>query len=326
MIKILVTGGSGYIGQHFCKKLMEEDSKYEIIVIDDLSTSEIATEYCDYHYTMKISESEQVFQIHKNIDVIVHFAGSASVAESIKFPDIYYKNNTFESFILLELMRKYNIKKIIFSSSCATYGIHDSAISEEHNQRPVNPYGRSKLFVEQMLKDYFKAFDISSTSLRYFNAVGVSSDRKIGYHDNMNRLIPCAVESIMGGYEFSLYGGDYDTLDGTCIRDHIHVEDVIDAHLLVMKDILKEKNDINFYNIGTGIGTSNLEIIEKVQELSGKVGKVVIKDRREGDPPKLIADIKKFRNKYPQWQPQHDLSSIISSALDWYHLYTIKKK
>ena len=318
--KVLVTGGSGYIGQHFCKRLTEEKDNYEIIVIDDLSTTKNATEYCDYHHTMKVSEAEEVFRVHKQIDVVVHFAGSASVSESITSPDLYYRNNSFESYALLEYMRKYGADKIIFSSSCATYGIHDTPISEKHTQRPVNSYGRSKLFVEEMLKDYFVAYQISSTSLRYFNAVGVSSDRRIGYEDNKGRLIPCAVEAIMGGDKFSLYGNDYDTLDGTCIRDHIHVEDVIEAHILVMNDILQEKGCINFYNIGTGVGTSNLEIVQKVQEMSGKVGEIVTKNRRAGDPPKLVADINKFTSKYPNWKPRNTLTDIISGALDWYNL------
>lgn len=319
-MNVIVTGGAGYIGSHTCKLLKENG--YTPVVYDNLSTgNRWAVKWGplvegDIH---DIEKLKSVFEEYKPIAVL-HFAASAYVGESVKDPYKYYNNNVTGTISLLKAMIEKNIKSIVFSSTCATYGKPSSdVIDETHPQNPINPYGRSKLMIESILDDFDVAYGLKSTRLRYFNAAGADFDGDIGeHHDPETHLIPLVIQTALGQRDsITVFGNNYDTDDGTCIRDYIHVSDLAQAHILALEKLLKDRTT-EFYNLGTGNGISVKEIIDETQRLSGRTINVIQGERRPGDPGKLVANYTKA-SKDLGWEPKFDnLETIISSALNWH--------
>lgn len=325
-MNILITGGAGYIGSHVLKALLEKNSD-KISVIDNFYSGSrdalVALESvgkfefikCDLADTDLL---EEIFSTHK-FDAIIHFAAYIEVFESMQNPLKYYLNNTANTANLINLALKFGVKKFIFSSTAATYGEPENGIVCENSpQNPINPYGNSKLMSEQILKDAAAAnSDFKFGILRYFNVAGASLDGLIGQnYPNATHLIKVATQTITGKRaNMSIFGRDYDTKDGTCIRDYIHIEDLADAHLAVL-DYLDD-NDSDIFNVGYGHGFSVLEVINMAKKISGVDFEVMDAPRRLGDPAILIADSSKLRD-LTSWKPKKDsLETIISSALAW---------
>lgn len=321
MASIVVTGGSGYIGQHFCKRL-KECTDHKVIVIDNLSIGNVQTPYCDKHYTVNVSQSDNVFR-ENDVDAVVHFAGSCDVAESVDNPSKYFNNNTRETLALLDIMAANEIRTLVFSSTCTVYGDQAGAYSlhEGLGHFPENPYGLSKSMSENIIETYSKRFDIDSRVLRYFNVAGASSDRKIGYDINDGKLIPAAVRALFESEKLRIYSAKSNSLrDNTCVRDYIHVEDLIDCHLLVLEDrLIKNDTGYEHFNLGTGKGYTTLQVVTELETLSGLTLHKELCGFRKGDPRILIADPSKFNRAYG-WEPQRDLKKILESAIDWYNL------
>ena len=325
-MNILITGGAGYIGSHVLKALLEKNSD-KITVIDNFYSGSrdalVALESvgkfefikCDLADTDLL---EEIFSTHK-FDAIIHFAAYIEVFESMQNPLKYYLNNTANTANLINLALKFGVKKFIFSSTAATYGEPENGIVCENSpQNPINPYGNSKLMSEQILNDAAAAnSDFKFGILRYFNVAGASLDGLIGQnYPNATHLIKVATQTITGKRaNMSIFGRDYDTKDGTCIRDYIHIEDLADAHLAVL-DYLDD-NDSDIFNVGYGHGFSVLEVINMAKKISGVDFEVMDAPRRLGDPAILIADSSKLRD-LTSWKPKKDsLETIISSALAW---------
>lgn len=321
MKDILVVGGAGYIGSHTCLRLAEKG--FNPIVVDNLSTGYKKAVQWGPFYQTDIFDQEglaKVFSKHQ-IEGVFHFAAFAYVGESVQNPLKYYHNNVAGTISLLQAMKRAQVKHFVFSSTCATYGIPEKTpIDEYFPQKPVNPYGDSKLMVENILRESSRAEGLQSVALRYFNAAGSDPELRIGEcHDPETHLIPLALQASDGGKELTLFGRDYPTPDGSCIRDYIHVNDLADAHILAFEKMQKEKSaDMRFYNLGTGHGVSNLEIIKTVETVTGR--KVKFKDgpRRAGDPPALVAaGTKAFQEL--GWKPQFsDIKTIIANAEGWH--------
>ncbi len=250
----------------------------------------------------------------------MHFAAHAYIDESIKFPTKYYYNNVIGSINLLEVMVMSNVKFIIFSSTCATYGVPEKIpIIESNTQKPINPYGTSKLVVEQILKNYDKVRSIRSVVLRYFNAAGADLENEIGeWHEPEPHLIPKIINVALGNKKtIRIYGNDYNTPDGTCIRDYVHVKDLATAHVLSLKYLLKEKKS-EIFNLGTGNGNSVYEIIEKTNKLTETIINARISQRRKGDPDVLVANAEKAK-LILGWEPKYSsIDIILKTAIDWY--------
>lgn len=324
---IIVTGGAGYIGSHACKILNKLG--FNPITIDNLSVGhKSAVKWGPFvHADLKDKDAlDKTFSKYKPC-AVMHFAADALVAESVINPGKYYENNVYSTVVLLEQMVKHNIRNFIFSSSCATYGIPTSSpISEDHPQKPINPYGKSKLMIEEILKDYEHAHGIKFASLRYFNAAGADFEGDTGEnHENETHLIPLVIQTAEGLRPFiNVYGMDYPTDDGSAIRDYIHVVDLIDAHVKALNYIY-EKSSSLMLNLGTGKGISVLEVINTVKKITKKDFKVNFSERRPGDPPILFADSFKAK-KIIGWQPKHsDIETIIITAWNW-HKSLIQKK
>ena len=325
-MKILITGGAGYIGSHVLKALLEEKS-HEIVVIDNLCKGTIKAinslktvgkfEFIQTDLE-NISKMDEIFKFNK-FDAIIHFAAFIEVFESMSNPLKYYLNNTANAINLIALCQKYGVKNFIFSSTAATYGEPENGVvSEESPQNPINPYGRSKLMTEWVLKDAANANkDFKYGILRYFNVAGASSDGLIGQnYPNATHLVKVATQTIVGKREkMSIFGDDYPTKDGTCERDYIHVEDLASAHLSVLRYL--QNNDSGVFNVGYGTGFSVKEVIECAKKVSGVDFKVENAPRRDGDPARLISNADKLKNT-TDWTPKHDnLEEIIASALNW---------
>ncbi len=318
-MKILVVGGAGYIGSHMVKRLQE--TKYQVEILDNLSTGhELNTQnYKLYKYDL--CNKEEVYQILKEnqYDCVMHFASSIDVQESFLYPKKYYENNVINTKNLLDCMVEAKIFKIIFSSSAAVYGEPKAKLlTEEHSINPINPYGETKAKVENMLKNYDKNHNLKFISLRYFNACGAHIDGTIGEkHKPETHLIPLVLQTASGRKKkISIYVNDYSTPDGTCVRDYIHVMDLVEAHLLALKNLIK-KNQSNTFNLGTKVGFSIKEIIEKAREITQSNIPYDIEPRRKGDPPYLIADNQKILDQL-DWRPRYSsLDNIIQTAWDW---------
>ena len=314
---ILIMGGAGYIGSHTTKHLL--DNNYECIVGDNLIYGHIeAVDKRAKFVKADLADKESLRLIFKEnkIDAVVHFAAYAYVGESVKEPQKYYQNNVIGTLNLLEVMKEFNVKNIVFSSTCATYGEpHYVPIDENHPQTPINPYGRSKLIIEQIFEDYKKAYGLNYIALRYFNAAGASSDCSIGEsHNPETHIIPLVLQAIKNNTCVKVFGTDYDTKDGTCIRDYIHVEDLALAHRLALENLSKFSG---YINLGTGLGTSVKEIIDAAEAVSGKKCKVECVERRAGDPAKLFANNTKAK-EILNWNPQYiDIKDIIKTAWVW---------
>jgi UDP-glucose 4-epimerase len=318
-LKILITGGAGYIGSHLVKALL--DKGFDVITFDNLSTGyKDAILGGEFFFGDLNNQDDLVscFTLHK-IDLVMHLAAHISVSESVLNPSKYYFNNVFGTLNLLNVMIKYQVHKIIFSSTAAIYGEPlYTPIDENHQKLPINPYGKSKFFIEQILEDYRIAFGLNYVGLRYFNAAGASLDGSLGEnHNPETHIIPLAVKAALGKINhLTLFGRDYMTPDGTCIRDFVHVLDICNAHILAMIGLLENKQS-SFYNIGNGNGYSLNEVINTTNEITDKEIKIIYGDRRVGDPPVLIADATKIKNEL-NWMPEFsNLKTIISHALSW---------
>jgi UDP-glucose 4-epimerase len=318
-MKILVVGGAGYIGSHMIKRF--QDTDYQIEVLDNLSTGfEVNTQNYKLH-VCDLSNKDQVHQILKdnNYESIMHFASFINVGESYIYPKKYYDNNVINTLNLLDCMVDLKISNFIFSSTAAVYGEPSlTPIKEDQNIAPVNPYGNTKAIVEKILKDYDEAYGLKYISLRYFNACGAHIDGTIGErHDPETHLIPLILQSASGRRkDFKIYGDDYDTKDGTCVRDYIHVMDLADAHLLSLEKLIKnQKSDI--YNIGNNQGFSVKEIISMAEKVTQSKIPYEITSRRKGDPSELIADNKKISENL-NWSANYsDLQTILETAWEW---------
>lgn len=316
---VLVTGGAGYIGSHTCLRLSE--AGFLPVVYDNLSNGWRRfvqwgpLEQGDIRDGARLDE---VFAKHRP-HAVIHFAALIEVGESVKYPGRFYENNVAGAISLIEAARRAGVEAMVFSSTCATYGDPVRApMDETHPQNPLNPYGRSKLMVEQVLADYDKYCGFRSASLRYFNAAGADPEGRIGEkHEPETHAIPLAVAAAMGKRKgFSLFGTDYDTRDGTCVRDYIHVLDLADAHVLALKRLL-DGGETDVFNLGTGTGTTVRELIAAIRRKSNLPFEVTETDRRPGDAPILVADNRKAR-EILGWRPQYDLQDIVNSAWEWH--------
>ncbi|MEM9276137.1 MAG: UDP-glucose 4-epimerase GalE [Cyanobacteria bacterium P01_F01_bin.143] len=328
---ILVTGGAGYIGSHSVLALQQ--AGYEVIILDNLvyghqdlvetvlKTKLIIGDTCDSNLL------QQIFSTY-SIDAVMHFAAYAYVGESVTNPAKYYHNNVVGTLTLLQAMLEAGINKFVFSSTCATYGVpQEVPIEEEQPQNPINPYGMTKLMVEKMLHDFSHAYDFRSVCLRYFNAAGADPGGMLGEdHNPETHLIPLVLQTALGHREsISIFGTDYDTNDGTCVRDYIHVTDLAQAHILALKYLLKDgKTDV--FNLGNGNGFSVKEVIETAKKVTGKEIKALECDRRPGDPPTLVGSGQKARSILG-WDPQYSaLEDILSHAWQWHQKRHSKKR
>jgi len=317
---ILVCGGAGYIGSHINKQLNKEG--YETIVFDNLIYGHReAIKWGTFIQGDLANESdiEAVFEKYQ-IDAVYHFAAYAYVGESVEEPEKYYYNNVVNTLNLLKVMKRYGCNRIIFSSTCATYGEPERVpITEDMIQNPINPYGMTKLTVERIFKDYQKAYKLQYVVLRYFNAAGADPEGEIGEsHNPETHIIPLVLEAASGKRaDIKVFGTDYDTPDGSCIRDYIHVTDLADAHVKALH-YLEEGNEGDFFNLGNTIGTSVLEVVESVKRVTGKDFAVTLTDRRPGDPAKLVGSSEKARMVLG-WEPQYgDIDIIVRHAWKWH--------
>jgi UDP-arabinose 4-epimerase len=317
---VLVTGGAGYIGSHACKALSQ--AGYLPVAYDNLVYGhEWAVRWGPLEQG-DILDRTRLGEVIKryNPKAVMHFAAFAYVGESVADPGKYYRNNVLGSLTLLEAMRDHDVRHLVFSSTCATYGIPDSLpILENAPQNPINPYGASKLFVERMLKDFEAAHGISSIALRYFNAAGADPDNEIGEsHDPETHLIPLVLDAASGRRsDVTIFGTDYPTPDGTCIRDYIHASDLADAHVKALQ-ALERGSPSSSYNLGNGRGFSVFEVVNAVERVTGLKVPAPIGERRPGDPARLISDALKARRELG-WEPRiTELDRIISTAWAWH--------
>lgn len=305
-MRILVTGGQGYIGS---------------IVAQELNKQNFEVEIYDLKNQQDIRDEKLLLTIlkDKKIEAVMHFAAYIEMGESMKDPTKYFENNFLGSAVLINTMIKARVNKLIFSSSAGVYGNPERVpIKETDRKIPENPYGESKLMVEQLLDFYSRTSDLRSISLRYFNAAGATLEGKMGEnHQPESHLIPNVIKAMLQKKEFKLFGTDYPTPDGTCIRDYIHVLDLSNAHILALKTLIDgHKTDV--YNCGTGKGYSNSQVIEMVKKVAGKDLKIKIGPRRPGDANELVADSSKLQKEFG-WRPQYsDLETIIKTAWQWH--------
>ena len=319
MKTILVVGGAGYIGSHMVKMLLA--AGYHVVTFDNLSGGyQDAVLGGDFVFGDIANRLflERLFNRY-NFDGVMHFASLIQVGESVKQPGKYYQNNVAATLNLLDAMVAYEVKIFIFSSTAAIFGEpHYVPIDEQHPKQPINPYGLSKWMIEQILGDYDRAYGLKSTCLRYFNAAGADPDGELGErHNPETHLIPLVLQAASGRRDaITVYGEDYDTPDGTCIRDYIHITDLCQAHLLALEQLLNGA-DSAAYNLGNGSGFSVKQVIEIAKEVTDKTIPVIMGERRDGDPAKLVADSKQAQSVLG-WQPQYaDLATIIAHAWQW---------
>lgn len=327
-MKILITGGAGYIGSFTVKAAINRG--YDVVVVDSLERG--SKDVIDSRATFVVGDLKNknfVMSVlsENQFDAVVHFAGYISMGESVINPYIYFNNNINGSLNLLECMMKTNCNSFIFSSTAGVYGNPiEIPISEDHPKNPTNPYGESKLIVERILSWYKKTKGLNFVSLRYFNAAGASLDASMGEnHNPETHIIPRAIKAILEKKEFSLYGDDYKTKDGTCVRDYIHVIDLALAHLLSIDKLQKEKGGF-FYNVGTGRGYSNKEVVEMINRVCGTALKIKIDKRRPGDADTLIADPRKIKDELGFNPENSDLETIIKTAWEWHRKLKIKNE
>ena len=330
-MNVLVTGGAGYIGSHAAMKLLEDGC--DVTIVDDLSRGQIGAidalrKIGELHFAeMNLGDVSAIAELlnTRSIDVVMHFAALTYVGESVEQPIRYYQNNTANAICLFESMRQAGVRRIVFSSTAATYGIpaqENIPITEDCAQEPINPYGWSKLMVERILRDQLIAAqangeDFAFAALRYFNVAGCDVQSRLGeHHQPETHLIPICLDAALGKLEaVTVYGNDYQTPDGTCIRDYVHIEDLVDAHIAVMKSLSNGAG--KFYNIGIGKGYSVKNIVDACKEVTGNDFKVQVGSRRSGDPPVLRANANKILNDLG-WNAKHiNIKDVIESAWKW---------
>jgi UDP-glucose 4-epimerase len=318
--KILVIGGAGYIGSHMVRCLRQ--SSYDVFILDNLSTGNRRLILGNDWLEGSLGEAgllERLFETH-TFDAVMHFAAFSQVGESMSDPLAYYKNNLSETMVLLDAMIRHNVKRFIFSSTAAVYGEPiETPISENHPCRPTNPYGNTKLAVERMLSDCDSAYGLKSVALRYFNAAGADESGDIGeLHNPETHLIPIILKAASGELDrIKVFGTDYPTEDGTCIRDYVHVNDLAQAHLLAL-DALLSGEESQVYNLGSSNGFSVNQVIRIAEKVTGKEVPVMASSRREGDPAVLIASSDKIKRELG-WKPSYtQLEPIIETAWKWH--------
>jgi UDP-glucose 4-epimerase len=318
--RILITGGAGYIGSHTNKLLA--NSGYETVVYDNLVYGHLEfVKWGDFVHgdLLDLDRLRTAFAEHA-ISGVIHFAAFAYVGESVRDPEKYYRNNVAGTLNLLSAMREFGVRDIIFSSTCATYGVpREIPIPETHAQAPINPYGWSKLMIERVIEDYARAYGTRYVLLRYFNAAGADPDGELGeLHDPETHLIPLVIRAALGqGSHVEVYGTDYPTPDGTCIRDYIHVHDLASAHLQALRALEAGRGNKAF-NLGNGSGHSVSEVLEKARRIVGRDFPVVFGSRRPGDPPRLVGS-SALAGRELGWTPIYPgLQAIMEHAFDWH--------
>ncbi|MCP8968352.1 UDP-glucose 4-epimerase GalE [Ectobacillus ponti] len=318
---ILVTGGAGYIGSHAVKSLLQQG--FRVVVLDNLSTGHRwAVDKNAVFIEGDVGDAAILHSVFTQYPVkaVMHFAASCLVGESVREPLQYYENNVVCSFTLLKAMLQHHVRKIILSSTCAVYGIaKKEGLVESSQLAPINPYGHSKRMIEQMLADFSGTYGLQYVILRYFNVAGAAWLEGIGeVHDPETHLIPNVLLHLLGGKEHvTVFGNDFDTSDGTCVRDYIHVLDLIEAHVLSLKLLLEHENVAKIYNLGTNTGYSVQQIIEACERITHKKAKIVLQGRRLGDPAWLVASAEKIRQELG-WRPKYSLEDMIASAWEWH--------
>jgi len=319
-MNILITGGAGYIGSHTVKELLNKG--YKVVVYNNLSTGH--KEFVPKQAVFikgdlnNIKKLDSVFKKYK-IDSVMHFAAFIEAGESVKYPLSFYENNVVNSLNLFKVMIKNNVKKIIFSSSAAVYGIPENIpVKEDDPKNPINPYGHTKLVVENILEYSDKAYGMKFIALRYFNAAGAALDSTIGEkHSLETHLIPIILNAALNKKPIKIFGTDYPTEDGTCIRDFIHVTDLANAHILALKALNKKNPKSNYYNLGSEKGYSVKEVIKICRKVTGCKIPEVKSNKRPGDPPVLIASSEKIKKEL-KWKPKYtNLNIIVESSWNW---------
>lgn len=316
-MRALVIGGAGYIGSVTAQLLKEAGHK--VTIVDDLSTGhKLFAQGIDLVSINTIDDTDKLASVLKDVspDVVLHFAAKISVAESVEKPHLYFKNNTYGTMVLLEEMVKAECKNIVFSSTAAVYGEPEKVpIDEDDLKKPINPYGLSKYLSEQILESYNQTNKINWVSFRYFNAAGAYKKSAMDY-PVMTHLIPHATEAVLGNQTLKIFGNDYDTQDGTCIRDFIHVVDIAQAHVVAAEKMIGGKRICEPINLGSGSGYSVMQVIKTVEKVANKPVPFEIKPRRTGDPAVLIASPRRAQELL-NWQPKLSLEDMVKSHLEW---------
>ena len=322
-MKLLIPGGAGYIGSHMVRYAQEHG--HEVVVLDDFSTGhEWAVKDCEI-LRVNLLDQDKLSQLLKgrHFDGVIHFAAKSLVGESVKKPDLYYRNNVVGTLNLVNEMLNNNVNNLVFSSTAAIFGnpVTDK-LAEDHSKKPINPYGQSKLMVENMLQDICSANDFNATCLRYFNAAGAHESGEIGEaHDPETHLIPNVLKAaISNESNLKVFGDDYPTPDGTCVRDYVHVLDLAQAHLLGL-EYMQNNKGFSAFNLGNGDGFSVLEVIKSCEKIADSKISFQIDGRREGDPASLVADSRKAKELLG-WDGQFGcLDKIVCTALEWHKTY-----
>jgi UDP-glucose-4-epimerase GalE len=324
-VKVLVTGGAGYVGSFTVRHLLE--CGHEVVVLDNLTEGHRGAVPSEILVVGEVADRAAVERLlgERQIEAVMHFAGSTSVAESVRNPAAYYRNNVATTLALLEAMVANRVRRLVFSSTAATYGEPlASPIEEDCPQQPTNPYGFTKLIIERMILDFSRAYGLGHVLLRYFNASGASVDGSHGEdHDPETHLIPLVFRAVAEGRELEVFGGDYPTPDGTCIRDYVHVEDLARAHELALRACASPGDEPQgrAYNIGTGKGHSVLEVLQAVEQVTGRPVRYCVTPRRPGDPPELVASSRRLRHELG-WKPVHEqLETVVETASAWHRTH-----
>ena len=318
---VLVTGGAGYIGSHAVRELRSKG--YDVVAVDNLYRGHREAVPADVSFfDVSLADAERLAQIMRDhrVEAVMHFAALAYVGESVTQPLVYYENNTTGTVRLLQAMQQAGVRRMVFSSTCATYGVPETVpLVETMPQRPINPYGWSKLFIEQILSDQVVADpEFGFVALRYFNVAGCASDGSLGEdHEPETHLIPVILLAALGRREsITVFGTDYPTPDGTCIRDYVHVEDLCAAHVVALESL--KAGDQRFYNLGIGKGYSVREVIDSARRITGRDVRVEYGPRRAGDPPVLYANADKIRHELG-WEPRYtEIDPVVETAWRWF--------